>query len=124
VGRVRRCRYFLVAYKRNGTPLAEEELGRTLLWRNYLSHPKVIEVLGGVSGFMKRRLWHVERMNAYAVTQYKVVWRDVAEEFVPAIETSGAVPDYTVNYIPVSNTSFVQMSEQRGFRYKLKKLLR
>jgi len=103
VGKVGRYRYFLAAYKRNGTPLTRDELEQTLLWKNYLSHPNVIKVLGGVSEFMRRELWHIERMNAYAVSQYKVVWRDVEKTFVPAIETSGAVPDYTVNYIPVSN---------------------
>jgi hypothetical protein len=103
VGKVKTYRYFLVAYKRNGTPLTREELEQTLLWKNYLSHPNVIEVLGGVSAFMKKELWHIERMNVYAIAQYKVVWRDVEKEFIPAIEVSGALPDYTVNYVPVSN---------------------
>jgi hypothetical protein len=103
VGKVTRYRYFIAAYKRNGTPLSAEELKQTMLWRNYLSKPEITKVLGGVSKFLRGELWHLERMVGEALSRYKVVWRDVAKRFVPAIETSGAVPDYTVNYVPVNS---------------------
>ncbi|MCC5990281.1 MAG: hypothetical protein LM558_02050 [Thermosphaera sp.] len=101
VGRVRRYRYFLAAYRRDGSPLAREELERTLLWSNYIA--RIAGTLGGVSEFMRRELWHIERLSGRSVTQYKVVWRDVAREFIPAVETTGAIPDYTVNYVPVGD---------------------
>jgi len=103
VGKVTRYRYFIAAYKRNGIPLSAEELEQTMLWKNYLSKPKVVEVLGGVSKFLRNELWHLERMGGEALSRYKVVWRDVAKRFIPAIEMSGAVPDYTVNYVPVNS---------------------
>jgi len=103
VGRVTRYRYFLAAYKENGTPLEEGELRNTLLWRNYLGKDEVIKALGGVSRFLKEELWHLERMGEHAVRKYKVVWRDVADRFVPAAEFTGAVPDYTVNYVTVDS---------------------
>jgi hypothetical protein len=103
VGRVTRYRYFIAAYKKNGTPLSPDELEQTMLWKNYLSKPEVTEVLGGVSKLLREELWHLERMGGRALSRYKVVWRDVARRFVPAVETSGAVPDYTVNYVPVNS---------------------
>jgi len=103
VGRVLRHRYFVAAYRRDGTPLSEKELEKTLLWKNYLSKPEVLNVLGGVSTFLRKKLWHLERMNKEAMSKYKVVWRDAAKKFVPAIEVSGAIPDYTVNYVAVSS---------------------
>jgi len=102
VGKVTRYRYFIAAYKRNGIQLSAEELKQTMLWKNYLSKPEVTKVLGDVSKFLRGELWHLERMVGKALSHYKVVWRDVAKRFVPAIETSGAVPDYTVNYVPVN----------------------
>jgi len=99
VGRVARYRYFIAAYNRNGVPLAENELKKTLLWRNYLSRSEVAGVLGGVSEFLRRKFWHLERMGEPAVKRSKVVWRDVAKSFIPAVEPTGAIPDYTVNYV-------------------------
>jgi len=103
VSRVTMYRYFIAAYERNGNPLTENELKKTLLWKNYLCKNEVTKVLGGISEFLKKKLWYLERMSGYAMKQYKVVWRDVAKEFIPAIEVNGAVPDYTVNYIVVKN---------------------
>jgi hypothetical protein len=103
IGRVTRYRYFIAAYKKDGTSLSAEELKQTMLWKNYLSRPEVTRVLGDVSKFLREELWHLERMGGDAVSRYKVAWRDVAKRFIPAIETSGAVPDYTVNYIPVNS---------------------
>lgn len=103
VGYVKNFRYFIAAYDVNGKPLPESRLRNTLLWRNYLSKEKVINTLGGVSNFLKRELWHLERMGREAFAKYKVVWRDVAKEFIPAIVTDGAVPDYTVNYVVVNS---------------------
>jgi hypothetical protein len=103
VGKVTRNRYFIAAYKRNGIPLSARELEQTMLWKNYLSKPEVTKVLGDASKFLREELWHLERMVGDALSRYKVVWRDVAKRFIPAIEMSGAVPDYTVNYIPVNS---------------------
>jgi len=103
IGRVSGYRYFLAAYKRNGTPLTEPELRNTLLWRNYLGRDEVIKALGGVSKFLKKELWHLERIGEHAVRKYKVVWRDVARRFIPAVELTGAIPDYTVNYVTVDS---------------------
>lgn len=101
IGKVKKYRYFIAAYKRDGTPLSQNELEKTLLWRNYLS--KIVTALGDVSAFMKRKMWYLERMGEGAMRQYKVVWRDVAKEFIPAVDISGVIPDYTVNYVTVSN---------------------
>jgi len=103
IGSVTRYRYFIAAYKRNGEPLSAEELKQTMLWKNYLSRPEIAKVLGDVSKFLREELWHLERMGRDAVSLYKVVWRDVAKRFIPAIETSGAIPDYTVNYVTVNS---------------------
>ena len=103
VGRVTRYRYFIAGYKRSGEPLSAEELKRTMLWKNYLSKPEVTKMLGDVSRLFREELWHLERMGNEALSPYKVVWRDVAKRFIPAVETSGAVPDYTVNYVPVKS---------------------
>jgi hypothetical protein len=103
IGKVTRYRYFLAAYDKNANPLTIEKLEQTLLWRNYLNNPKVVEILGGVSEFMKKEMWHLERMNKYAVAQFKVVWKDVAAEFVPAVEVSRAVPDHNVHYVVIDS---------------------
>jgi hypothetical protein len=103
IGKVGNYRYFLAAYKRDGTPLTEEELKQTLLWKNYLSNPQVSRILEDVSKHMKKKPWYIERMNRYAIAQYKVVWRDVATEFIPAVEATGAVPDHNVHYVIVDS---------------------
>lgn len=103
VGRVTKHRLFLAAYHRNGTPLARSELEKTLLWRNYLSNKRVLETLRRVSAHMKREPWHLERMRPEALAQYKVVWRDVAKEFIAAVVSDGSIPDYTVNYVVVKS---------------------
>uniref|UniRef100_A0A7C4FFK0 Uncharacterized protein n=1 Tax=Ignisphaera aggregans TaxID=334771 RepID=A0A7C4FFK0_9CREN len=48
-------------------------------------------------------MWHIERMGRHVIAQYKVVWRDVASEFVPAAETTGAISYHNVHYVVVSN---------------------
>jgi len=103
VGRVTRYRYFIAGYKRSGEPLSAEELKRTMLWKNYLLKPEVTKILSDVSRLFREELWHLERMGNEALSPYKVVWRDVAKRFIPAVETSGAVPDHTVNYVPVKS---------------------
>ena len=103
VGRIKTYKLFVLPYYKNGKPLSENELKQTLLWRNYLSNPKVVNVLISVSAHLKESYWYVERLNEKALSQYKVVWRDGAETFIPAIDTTSAIPDYTVNYIPVSS---------------------
>jgi len=103
IGKIKTYRLFVLPYHRDGEPLAEDELKQTLLWRNYLSNSKVMKVLATTSTHLKKDFWLVERLDEKAVAQYKVVWRDGAETFVPAIDTTGAIPDYTVNYIPVSS---------------------
>jgi hypothetical protein len=103
IGKIKTYRLFVLPYRRSGKPLTDDELKQTLLWRNYLSNPKVMEVLASTSTHLKKAFWLVERLSERALSQYKVVWRDGAETFVPAIDTTGAIPDYTVNYVPVSN---------------------
>jgi len=103
IGKIKTCRLFVLPYHRNGKPLAEDELKQTSLWRNYLSNPKVMKVLATTSTHLKKAFWHVERLNEKALSQYKVVWRDGAETFVPAIDTAGAIPDNTTHYIPVNS---------------------
>jgi hypothetical protein len=104
IGRVRNYRYFLAAYKRDGTQLTEEKLEQTFLWKKYLSNSQVREILEkNVSRHMKKGPWYIERMGKNALAQYKVVWRDVAEEFIPAVDTEGAVPDHNVHYVIVSS---------------------
>ena len=100
VGRVKKYRYFIAPYD-GGNPLSFEELRKTLLWKNYLNN--ITKVLEGVSRHMKKSLWNLERMGSQALARYKVVWRDVAREFIPAVVTDGAVPDYTVNYVVVDS---------------------
>jgi hypothetical protein len=99
VGRVVRHRYFLAPYRRDGTPLTLPELRRTLLWRNYLS--SVQRALQRSSRHGKREWWHIERMRPEAVGRFKVVWRDVADRFVPAVEPTGAVPEHSAHYVVV-----------------------
>ncbi len=108
IGKISKYRYFIAAYKRDGSPLSEDEIKNTLLWRNYLGNDKVIDVLKKVSEYSKKRIWHLERMSEEALKRYKVVWRDVAKEFIPAIEMSGAVPDYTVNYVVANSLEEAQ----------------
>ena len=103
VGRIANARYFLLAYRRTGVPLTRSELERTQLWRNYLSRAEVWGAIKGASRFGKREFWHVERMGPEALANYKVVWRDVADSFVPAVAVGGVIPDYTVNYVTVSS---------------------
>ena len=103
IGKVKGYRYFLAAYNRKGTLLTKNELKETFLWKNYLSKDEVKNSVESTSAFMKKEFWQQERMNNDVMAQYKVVWRDAAKEFVPAIEDTGAVPDYTVNYIVVNN---------------------
>jgi hypothetical protein len=102
-GRITKYRYFIAAYRRNGESLTESELKETLLWKNYLSKSAIVKVLKSVSKTLKREFWHLERMGKHAMKQYKVVWRDVAKEFIPAVETTGSIPDHTVNYVAVDN---------------------
>jgi hypothetical protein len=101
VGKVANYRYFVIAYKRDGSPLPEGELRSTLLWRNYLE--KILGRLKGFSKHMKKSLWHSERMAPRALMKIKVVWRDVASHFIPAVEDTGAIPDNTVHYIEVES---------------------
>lgn len=96
---ITRRRPYLLAYDRSGNPLSEAELRGTLLWRNYLSDERVKKELIGASQHLKKTWWHVERMGARTLSKLKVVWRDVAKRFIPAIDSEGHVPDYTVNYI-------------------------
>ena len=108
VGRINisnKDRYFLLAYKRDGTPLKPEELQNTFLWKNYLSNREVQNRLGASSSFLRNKFWHVERMNERALAKYKVVWRDVADEFIPAVclDCNDLIPDYTVNYVAVNS---------------------
>jgi len=92
--------YLVLAYDRAKKRfLTEKELLKTLLYRNYLSKAKVRKVLESASKHMRKERWYVERMREEALAQYKVVWRDVAREFVPAVDTDGAVPDHNVHYV-------------------------
>jgi len=101
-GYIKNYRYFIAPYDKNtGMPLSQNVLKNTLLWKNYLSNPKVLEKLGGFSSHLKSAPWQLERMRKEALAKYKVVWRDVAKEFIPAVVEDGAVPDYTVNYVVV-----------------------
>jgi len=102
-GKIKSYRYFLAPYDRNGRPLKTLQLQKTFLWKNYLSNPRIMSILLGTSTHIKQTAWSIERLNKNAVSNYKVVWRDAAEEFIPAIDTSGAIPDYTVNYVVVEN---------------------
>ncbi|HIP65848.1 MAG TPA: hypothetical protein EYH08_04935 [Pyrodictium sp.] len=101
VGYIKSYRYFIAAYNRNGSPLSEKQLASTLLWRNYIQ--KIINTIQCTSKHLKKMPWHLERMKKKAFAKYKVVWRDVAKEFIPAVVDDGAVPDYTVNYIVTSS---------------------
>lgn len=103
VGYIKSYRYFIAAYDRNGNPLSEKQLASTLLWRNYISLREVANTIRRTSKHLKRKYWYLERMGRGALATYKVVWRDVAKEFIPAIVSDGAVPDYTVNYIVTSD---------------------
>jgi len=105
-GQIRSYRYFIAAYRvvdGGVRPLTEHELKNTLLWKNYLSLENVIKKLSGVSKFFNRKPWHLERFRSEALSKYKVVWRDVAKEFIPAIVDDGTIPDYTVNYVVTSS---------------------
>jgi len=104
VGYIRSYRYFIAPYDRDtGKPLPEEALKKTLLWRNYLSKREVLDTLRKSSTHLKGVVWELERMRREALARYKVVWRDVAKRFIPAVVDDGAVPDYTVNYVVVDN---------------------
>ncbi|ADV64704.1 hypothetical protein [Desulfurococcus mucosus] len=104
IGRIKRYRYFIAAYDRStGQPLTESQLGNTLLWKNYLSNERVLKRLGASSKHLKKDLWELERMSLDAMSRYKVVWRDVAKRFIPAVVTDGAVPEHTAHYIVVNS---------------------
>ena len=81
----------------------KNEFEETFLRKNYLSKGEVKILLKVQVHLWKKAFWEQERMNNDAMAQYKVVWRDAVKEFIPAIEDTGAVPDYTVNYIVVNN---------------------
>ena len=103
-GRIRRHTYIVLAYDRNrGEFLTEKELSQTLLYRNYLSNNDVREVLKRASMHLRRKWWHVERMRKEALARYKVVWRDIANEFVPAVDVEGVIPDHNVHYITTNS---------------------
>ena len=92
--------YLVLTYDREKKGfLTDEELSKTLLYKNYLSKAEVKKILMGASKHMRKEWWYVERMREEVLAQYKVVWRDVAKEFVPAIDTEGAVPDHNVHYV-------------------------
>jgi hypothetical protein len=99
VGRVANYRYFLAPYRRDGAPLTWEELKKTWLWRSYLSNEEVQKALKASAKYGKREWWHMERMGPRAVARFKVAWRDVADRFIPAAETGGAVPAHTAHYV-------------------------
>jgi len=104
-GRVRGHTYLLLPYNRKeGRPLAENELRETLLYRNYLSKTKVRQTLEKASKHMRRKWWHVERMRKDILAPHKVMWRDVAKEFIPAVANEELIPDHNVHYI-VTDTS-------------------
>jgi len=103
IGYVKKYEYFIAAFDIDkGVFLNEKELKKTLLYRNYLSNPKIIKVLQKVSKHLKKEIWHLERMNKKAISKYKVVWRDVARRFIPAIVTDGSIPSDHVQYIVVN----------------------
>lgn len=103
IGYIKSYRYFIAAYDKNGNPLSEKQLASTLLWRNYINLQKIIDTIRCTSKHLKRMPWYLERMKKEALAMYKVVWRDVAKEFIPAVVNDGAIPDYTVNYIVTNN---------------------
>lgn len=104
VGYVSKYMYVIIPYDRvRRRFLSEGELRGTLLYRNYLSRGEVVEVLRSVSKHLRREWWYVERMRGEVFSKYKVMWRDVAKEFKVAVDTEGAIPDYTVNYVVVSS---------------------
>jgi len=98
VGRIAGYRRFLAPYRRDGTPLAWEELQKTQLWRSYLGREGVQRTLKASAKYGKREWWHIERMGPRAVARFKVAWRDVADRFIPAVEAAGAVPAHTAHY--------------------------
>lgn len=101
-GKITGYTYVILAFDKDRKSfLPEEELKKTLLYKNYLSRNEVRNILRSVSKHMRKEWWHVERMREEALASPKVVWRDVAKEFIPAIDAIGAVPDYTVNYVVV-----------------------
>ncbi len=97
--------YLIVAYDREKNEfLSFDELQKTLLYRNYLSLKKIRDILEKkVSKHLRKAWWCIERMRSEALSQYKVAWRDVAKEFIPAIIDDGAIPDHNVHYIAVKN---------------------
>lgn len=103
LGKVVRKRHALLAYNRSGNPLSKDELENTLLWKSYLSKAEVRKVIETSSKHMKKTWWHIERMKPMALSRIKVVWKDVAKRFVPAVDIDGLIPDYTVNYITVKS---------------------
>ncbi len=99
-GRIEDYTYVLLAYDRSEQRfLTLGELEKTLLYKNYLSDEEVQKTIQQASKHLKREWWHVERMRKEALSKYKVVWRDVAKEFIPAVDFEGAVPDHNVHYV-------------------------
>ncbi len=99
-GKIEGCTYVVLAYDRDrGRFLTLNELMESLLYKNYLSKTMVRRVLESTSRHMRREWWYVERMQQEVLAPYKVVWRDVAREFIPAIDLDGSIPDHNVHYI-------------------------
>lgn len=97
--------YLLMAFDRDKKGfLTKEELEKTLLYKNYLSNPYVQKVLKEeASKHLRDRWWHVERMREDVFAKYKVVWKDVADEFVPAVDDMGFIPDHNVHYVVIDS---------------------
>lgn len=99
-GKVDGYAYLVLAFDRDKKRfLTEDELMKTLLYRNYLSRAEVRRTLESSSKHMRKDWWFVERMRGETINPFKVVWRDVAKEFIPAVDIEGAVPDHNVHYV-------------------------
>jgi len=42
-------------------------------------------------------------MRPESVKRFKVVWRDVADRFIPAVEVTGAVAEHSAHYVVVDS---------------------
>jgi len=104
-GRIEGYTHLLVAFDRDKKRfLTLGELEQTLLYKNYLSNPDIQKVLKEeVSKHLRSKWWHVERMREDVFARYKVVWKDVASEFIPAVDDAGFVPDHNVHYVVTSS---------------------
>jgi len=100
-GHIEGYTYLLAAFdKEKKRFLTWEDLVQTLLYKNYLSNSEIQKVLKEeVSSHLRDKWWHIERMREEVFTKYKVVWKDVAEEFIPAVDDVGFVPDHNVHYV-------------------------